>query len=510
MSEGKMQSRASSRWLGEEEKNELTTPVMRRVLRAISRKDREEALSLCNELKEERILLHDFFADACTALFTWVERNIGEETLDDMFRECFRQSARRQIFDLLSLRIEPGLEAFMLARNAWVAHSCSGAGEHGGAFRLVEDDEKFTFILAPCGSGGRLWRKGRYEPPWNFALTSRPYRWSYGRKNFPSYCIHCFFLNEILPYEYLGFPSWPVDPPEHAMDVCKWHVYKDRNAVPDYYYSRLGSVRKQVTGPRRRMGKPWFTDDQIREEIRPTPERIRDKITAGDFKEAKRIGSAMSGEFLFLHHLYVNMVAATLDFIKERAGEEALGDVFAYIYETCIQDQIIGLLKNLTPPQALKFLVRDLFLADACGGSGLKPAKIRITEDEKTLTVFLDPCGSGGKLLRFGAYGQSKSTLIRERIENRVLKSALCLPLPRWLLEAALPYGVTYFTETRKPQGLHRTTKGYEWSGGSAGVPYYCCICASAVHHAGCGWLRVVPPNGNRTPCVWRAEKMEM
>ena len=497
----------SSRWFSDPEKIEITTPVMRRILQAISRKNREQALGLCDELREERIILHDFFADTCTALFSWVGRNLGEETLEEMFRDCFAQSAKRQIFDLLNLGIEPGLEAIMLARNCWVAHICSGAGEHGGAFNLIEDDEKFTFVLDPCASGGRLWRKGRYDPPWNFAVTSRAYPWSFNRKDFPYYCIHCSFMNEILPYEHLGFLSWPVEPPGHAMDVCKWHIYKDRYAVPDNYYARVGLTRKQKPEARRGGTHRWFTEDQLREASRPTPERIQEKILAGDSRGARRIGSQMAGEFLFLHHLYVNMVAATLDFIAQRSGEESLGEIFAYLYKTCIEDQIVAQVKNLTPPQVIKYLVKTIFLADTCGGAGLKPSRIRIVEDNEALTIFLDPCGSGGNLLRYGAYEHKDGSLGREALENRLLKSVMRLPLPRWLLEAAMPFAVTYFTETRKPLGLRKTMKGHDWSGGSAGVPYYCCLCTNALHLAGCSWISVIPPGDDRKPCIWRVDK---
>ncbi|MDT8273813.1 MAG: hypothetical protein RRA35_11555, partial [Desulfomonilia bacterium] len=280
--------------MSEHEKIEVTTPVIKRIVRALSRDNREEAKRLCADLRGERIVLHDFFADACTALFTWVGLNLGEEILEDLFRDCFERSAKRQIFDLLNLGIDSGLETLMLARNAWIAHSCSGAGEHGGAFRLVEDDEKFTFVLDPCGSGGRLWRKGRYGFPWNFATTSRAYPWSFGRENFPYYCIHCAFLNELMPYEYLGYPSWPVDPPGHPMDSCRWHIYKDRWAVPDTYYSRYGLSRKENPSSRSKKRRRWFTDEDLRELCLPTPERIMEKIHDGDMKGARRISLMMA------------------------------------------------------------------------------------------------------------------------------------------------------------------------------------------------------------------------
>ncbi|MGC9324096.1 MAG: hypothetical protein ACP5G0_05025 [Desulfomonilia bacterium] len=500
----------SSIWLSDLDTIEVTTPVSQKIMHAISQGNREKAALHSSDLREERIILHDFFADVCTALFTWIGRHLGEETLQDMFRYCFLLSAKRQIYDLLSLGIDPGLETLMLARNAWIAHSCSGAGEHGGSFRLTEDDEKFTFILDPCGSGGRLWRRGRYEPPWNFATTSRAYPWSYGRKDFPYYCIHCAFLNELLPYEYIGYPSWPVDPPEHPMDICMWHIYKDRWAVPERYYSRYGIARKEKHRHRTIAGKRWFSDEYLGELRRPTPERIRERIQNGDMRGARRICGEMAGEFLFLHNLYVNMIAATLEFIVERKGEGQLGEVLTYLYETCVKEQIVAQAETLPPPQALTFLIHNLFLADTCGGSGLSPARIRIIEDPDTLFIILDPCGSGGKLIRHGAYTQKGGTTLRESLENRLLKTGIRLRPPQSVLEITMPYAVTYFTETRKPTGLHTTGHGYEWSSGRSGVPYYCCICTSSVRRAGCRWLTVSPPEDERQPCIWRVDKKKI
>jgi hypothetical protein len=237
----------NSLWFSNNESALMATPVMGRIRRAIKEGRTSDALYLCVLLKNERIVLHDFFADACTALFTWVSRNLGEDSLPAMFNSCFEKSARRQVLDLLALGLDRGIEAVMLARSCWIAHSCSGAGEHGGAFRLIEDDEKFTFELDPCGSGGRLWRRGRYDQPAGMAVTSGPHPWSYGRSGFPVYCVHCAFLNEMLPHAYLGHSSWPVDPPEHAGGICRWHIYKDPHAVPESYYARL-SLKKNTHG----------------------------------------------------------------------------------------------------------------------------------------------------------------------------------------------------------------------------------------------------------------------
>jgi len=497
-----------SQWFSDAELEEMSSPVIKRIIRAVIRGRDELAVELCDILKEERIILHDFFADACTALYTWIGRNLGEEKLEDMFVYSFEQSALRQIYNLLDIEIERGLEAYVLARAGWVAHSCSGAGEHGGAFSLAEDDEKFTFIMDPCGSGGRLWRKGRYEPPFEFGLTKKAYPWSYNRENFPYYCVHCSFLNELLPYKHLGYINWPVDPPVEAMDVCKWHLYKDKHAVPQEYYERFG-LRKQDQ-PRRDapQGGRWYSEDQLKEIAKPTFERIREKLQKGNRKEALRICFLMGGEFFFLHNLYVNMLVTTLDFIAKKAGEERLGEVLSYVYEKCVKHQIVSLIDGLTKKDALRFIIHNFFLADLSGGAGMPPAKFSVQEDKYGITIILNPCASGGKLIRHKAYEPlSTYNKMREEIENRLLRLVSKLALPRSILEVVMPFAFEYFAETRKPKDVGLTQKAYEWSDGRQQLPYYCAMCTSFLKEAEADWLEVVPPRGIREPCVWRAKK---
>ena len=495
-------------WFSEAEREEMATPVISRIKRAIRKGDTAVAVALCDELRDERILLHDFFADGTTALFTWVGENLGEETLPDMFTYCFEQSAQRQIFELMKMDINRGLEAELLVRVCWVAHSCSGAGEHPGSFRLEEDDDKFTFIMDPCGSGGRLWRKGTYEPPRSLAMTSRAYPWSFGRAGLPYYCVHCAFLNESMPMAYLGFPTWPVDPPAGAGDECRWYVYKDKWAVPRAYYERYGLAKRKGAGKPAEKGERWFTPEQIKDIVRPTPERIMERLKKGDDKGAMRIAREMGGEFFFLHSLYVGMVVSVLDFIAGRAGEDGLGEALSFLYEKCIAEQVVSIAGGLERREALRFIIHDFFLADLSGGTGFPPAKFSVTEDTDSVSVILDPCGSGGKLLRHNSYkplGAAKRAL--ESMENKAIQAAMKLPLPRALLQTTMPYNIDFLCEMRRPAGMGVTSSSHAWSGHRKGMPYYCCLCTAFLEAAGVDWLQVFPPEGRRQPCVWRARK---
>ena len=64
----------------------------------------------------------------------------------------------------------------------------SGPRERGN-FKVKEHRKKYTMILNPCGSGGRMMRTGeldrlppRTKAPFFFGKTKKPYFWSWGKK----------------------------------------------------------------------------------------------------------------------------------------------------------------------------------------------------------------------------------------------------------------------------------------------------------------------------------------
>lgn len=481
----------SERWFTSAELREMATPVIQRVTEAIRCGSISEAITLCGVLAEERIVLHDFYADATTALVTWLGREFGEEILEDAYTFIFEESAKRQLYDVLPGQLDRGIEATLLSRSCWIAHGCSGAGEQPASFRLEEDDEKFTFIMDPCGSGGRLWRKGRYRAPFGFALTKRAHAWSYNRKGFPTYCVHCVFLNEILPTRYLGYPLWPVDPPLGPEGECRWYLYKNREAVG-----------------KSRTIKRTFSVSQLEEMSTSTPDRIRTCLAKGDRRGAVSVCRQMAGEFLFLHNLYVSGLASGLDFVVKRAGEEALGDVFGYLYRTCMKTQIQPIVDKLTRKDATSWLVFNFFLASTCGGIGYPPAKIEAIEDAQAVTVTLDPCASGGKLLGNGAYRpMGKLRTAKEVIENGLIRASVRLPIPGFVMEAAVPLVVDFLSETRKPSPLQKTSVPFPWSGEIEGLPYTCGLCTALLRESGCDWICVQPPVSPKHACTWRFRK---
>lgn len=487
----------------------LSTPYPDRIVGCIRKKDTAGALALTREMAQSRIFLHDFFADSCTLLWSFVGEQFGEQTLEPMFRYVFAQSAKRQFFDAASAQVLPYLSVYLLAKS-WRAHSCFGAGDHPGQFFITEDDEKFTFHLHPCASGQRLWKRGWYEEGKGGRLTQKPWTWSYNREGFPYYCIHCAFLNEILPYESdYGALLWPVDPIQNPSDTCAWHVYKNPNHIPESYYKRLGLSKKQRPAGRYavRPGR-YFTDQELAQMARPMTDRIIEALENNNPRLAAQLCAEVKDEFLVLHDLYVNMLAATLAFIANRGGEIALEQALSRQYETCVRRQFSEKLALMPVSEKTVFLATHIFGTDNCNGTGRYSGKFSIAETDTEILFSLRPCGSGGRLI-YAKSSQNQGRFRKwwERVETAaVVFFARYLPLPEALIERMFPAMVNHFTQ-RKPYGLGQTQKAHAWSFHQKGVPYFCCPCGMILEKPGNDCLTISPPTKNRPTCVWRLRK---
>lgn len=492
-----------------QELTELATPYHKRIQARIRVRDIDGAIALTDEMAGSQIILHDFFAASCTVLWSWIGDRFGEDAIDPMFRYIFARSAKGQFFDAAGAQVMPHLSVYLLAKS-WRAHSCSGKGENPGKFSITEDKDKFTFHLNPCGSGSRLWKKGWYTPGAGGKLSENSHPWTYNRKHFPYYCIHCPFLNEILPYESTyGALLWPVDPPADDSDTCAWHIYKDPNTIPSHYYDRVGLTKNTIkTGPYPARKKPFFTKNELLEMARPMSDRIIEKLTAGDVNAARKLCRRVKDEFLVLHDLYVNMLASTLSYIFEMGGETAVGDALGHQYDLCINRQIVKPVSKMPIKNKVSFLANYIFGTDNCNGSGYYPGKLKLDETDRDIIFTLNPCGSGGRLLRAGAYKPlGKFQKWREGIETgSITFLSRHLPLPEPLVRSVFPLIVTHFTQ-RKPFGLRKTINPQAWSFNRTEIPYFCCQCGMIQNKMDIDHLRIVPPIHGRDVCVWKLKK---
>ncbi len=115
--------------------------------------------------------------------------------------------------------------------------------QHMGRLRVVEDNEKFTIVQTPCGSGGRLRLAGAYEGPEALPFVEGPGPLTLGQPRLPVYCTHCPIWNSVAPIEWFGHPQLVFDDASRPDGSCTLHVYKDAGRVPAHYYDVLGLPR---------------------------------------------------------------------------------------------------------------------------------------------------------------------------------------------------------------------------------------------------------------------------
>lgn len=142
-----------------------------------------------------------------------------------------------------------------------------------------------------------------------------------------------------------------------------------------------------------------FTDEELKEMSRPTMERAIEAIDAGDLEQAKGLCRAMAKEGIPLHNLYVDWTASLLTFIKESCGQEQLQKALEFCAEKWWKPVC-----DRAEKAAIEGVIR--------GSARMMHAHygtFTIEEDDEKFIIKNDPCGSGGKLMREGAYDPPKS-----------------------------------------------------------------------------------------------------
>jgi hypothetical protein len=114
-----------------------------------------------------------------------------------------------------------------------------------GEFSIIEESDRYILVNDPCGSGGRMRRAGKTEPPYNFGITKKPYPWSWGRASIPYYCTHCAVWWGIMAIETQGYPVRVHDYPQNPNDACLMIFYKKPELIPERYFTELGMEKDE-------------------------------------------------------------------------------------------------------------------------------------------------------------------------------------------------------------------------------------------------------------------------
>lgn len=143
-----------------------------------------------------------------------------------------------------------------------------------------------------------------------------------------------------------------------------------------------------------------FTDAELKEMGAKTRDLIDEYIDKGDLEKAKRLNHRMYAEWQSMHDLYRDWVTSLLSYIYETYGMQALTEA---LHRSCtawfrpIYERI---------EQADSFRRKVEMFAMGLRGH-LQP--IDVEEDDEKVCLTMRPCGSGGRLIREGAYGPPKN-----------------------------------------------------------------------------------------------------
>jgi hypothetical protein len=135
-----------------------------------------------------------------------------------------------------------------------------------------------------------------------------------------------------------------------------------------------------------------FTDKELEELGALTSDLLNEAIDSGDKEKAKRLAKNMFRESLMMHDMYVDWVTGLMDYIYKNYGEN---DLYQALREW-----------RMRQPKAdvrnTDFKTRAKGLAHALKGHQMP---IKVEEDEEKVSITMQPCGSGERLVQKGKYG---------------------------------------------------------------------------------------------------------
>jgi len=205
-----------------------------RISDAVRAGDDETARALLRQRDDQHQIIHDQFIGMKAGFYSYVGGVFGKRRLEELLRHTGER--QKQGFERWE---EMPAEDFVRAS----AHLLK---THMGRVSVQEDEEKFTIIQDPCGSGGRLMREGGYDGTDALLRIAEAQPMTFGKPDFPSYCAHCAMWNNIQCSEWFGHPQWCIDHPATPSDPCRIHIYKDARRIPEHYRRQVGKSEHGV------------------------------------------------------------------------------------------------------------------------------------------------------------------------------------------------------------------------------------------------------------------------
>jgi hypothetical protein len=140
--------------------------------------------------------------------------------------------------------------------------------------------------------------------------------------------------------------------------------------------------------------KRVFTDEELEEMGKRTLELLLEVIDSGDKKKAKDLAQRMYKEFNYLHDGYFTWVTGLQTYIYQNMGIDAVEEAERQAHT--IESKIAFIPSGETDFRArVENMLRGL-------RGHLQP--ITVAENDEKVTITMEPCGSGERLIQKGGY----------------------------------------------------------------------------------------------------------
>jgi hypothetical protein len=230
------QSKFLNRPLRTDDWPELGVSTLAKLLEAIDAGRKEEARTLAQYLTTELLQMHDYFALWLWSFFTSLAKRPDETELSKFYEEIGYGGP------LLDAFASMGLEEYV----RWFAELMRGHGsgpERSGNIVVRDEGDKYVIESDPCGSGGWMRRLAAGNSGLDYLLVvKKAYPWTWGKTDVPAYCTHCAAL-EIGSIQKYGYPVVVTEYRDDPSQPCRYVFYKDPEAIPDHYFTRVGQSK---------------------------------------------------------------------------------------------------------------------------------------------------------------------------------------------------------------------------------------------------------------------------
>jgi hypothetical protein len=210
---------------------ELGLPTISLAKAALQAGETEKALKLYEYALFELRHVHDVIVQTTAEWLEYIVKNLGEEHVAKIWGAQI--SNMTPVFLELS-KAEP-IEKIYRFAETFRGHSGGPSGL--GDMTITEEKDRFVIVHNPCGSGGKMRRKGIY------GLTKQAHQWSWNKTGVPYYCTHCCLFWELTGIEICGYPLRIHENVDKPLESCIQYIYKRADLIPEQYFTRLGKVR---------------------------------------------------------------------------------------------------------------------------------------------------------------------------------------------------------------------------------------------------------------------------